>query len=58
MLEMFASGNEYAEKLAGGFGTPRVTPFWRSRASSLLASSHSRKRCWIMAFIDEITWLS
>ena len=25
MLE-FASGNEYAAKDAGGFGTPRVTP--------------------------------
>ena len=33
---VFASANEYGVKLAGGFGTPRVAPFWRSRASSLV----------------------
>ena len=55
---VFASENEYGVKLAGGFGTPRVAPFWRSRASSLVPSSQSNKRCWIVALIAEITWLS
>src|SRR5207237_1088598 len=57
MLE-FASGNEYVAKDAGGFGTPRVTPAWRSRASSLLPSSHNSTRSWIIVFIAGITWLS
>ena len=54
----FASGNEYGAKDAGGFGTPRVTPFVRSRCNSLGASSHNSVRCWIIAFSADFTRLS
>src|SRR5438046_10609693 len=54
----FASGNEYEANVAGGFGTPRVTPACRRRCNSLLLSSHNNSRSWIIAFIAEMTRVS